>query len=247
MTSLFDLTGRIAAVTGAASGLGLEMAHGLEDHGATVIALVRRPDAAELSWLPESRRLHVDVLDEDSVTAAMARIVAEHGAIDVLVNSAGRGGRASALDYPAELWNDVMDTNVGGTFRSSRAAARHMLDRGRGSIINLASIGGVAGYPGSVGYQASKGAVVQLTRSLAMEWADRRVRVNAIAPSQFETAMSRGQWREDDSVRSFFAERTPFGIGDSKDIVGPAVFLASDASAMVTGHILAVDGGYLAQ
>ncbi|CAN5604837.1 SDR family oxidoreductase [soil metagenome] len=246
-SALFDLTGRIAAVTGANSGLGLAIARGLHDHGATVVALVRRPAAPELEWLPAEQRVAIDVLDDLSATGAIDAVVAAHGAIDVLVNSAGIGGRAAAVDYPEELWHSVIDTNLGGTFRVSRAAARHMIERGRGSIINLASIGGIAGYPGSVGYQASKGAVVQLTRSLAMEWAEHRVRVNAIAPSQFETTMSRSQWSEDDTVRRFFDQRTPFGIGDVRDIVGPAVFLASDAAAMVTGHILAVDGGYLAQ
>lgn len=247
MSGLFDLSGRIAAVTGANSGLGLEIARGLAEHGATVVALVRRPDASELAWLPEQDRVAIDVIDDASVTAAIDGVADRHGTIDVLVNSAGLGGRAPAIGYPDELWRAVIDTNLGGTFRVSRAAARHMIAHGRGSIINLASIGGIAGYPGSVGYQASKGAVVQLTRSLAMEWAEHRVRVNAIAPSQFETAMSRGQWSTDDSVRRFFEARTPFGIGDARDIVGPAVFLASDAAAMVTGHILAVDGGYLAQ
>lgn len=247
MPKLFDLTGRIAVVTGANSGLGLEIAHGLEEYGASVIALVRQPDAPQLDWLPEHRRLRMDVLDEQSVTGAIDRVVAAHGGIDILVNSAGVGGRAPAIDYPDDLWRSVIDVNVGGTFRVCRTVARHMIPRGRGSIINLASIGGIAGYPGSVGYQASKGAVVQLTRSLAMEWAEHRVRVNALAPSQFETAMSRSQWSKDDEVRRFFETRTPFGIGDAGDIVGPAVFLASDAAAMVTGHILAVDGGYLAQ
>jgi NAD(P)-dependent dehydrogenase (short-subunit alcohol dehydrogenase family) len=247
MSRLFDLGGRVAVVTGASSGLGLEIARGFAEHGATVVALVRRPEIADLAWLPEGQRLAVDVLDEASVARAMDRVVADHGRLDVLVNSAGVGGRAPAVDYPDDMWQAVMETNVRGSFWASRAAARHMLAQGSGSIINLASIGGLAGYPGSVGYQVSKGAVVQLTRSLAMEWADRGVRVNALAPSQFETSMSREQWKKDDSVRTFFAARTPLGIGDARDIVGPAVFLAADASAMVTGHILAVDGGYLAQ
>lgn len=114
--------------------------------------------------------------------------------------------------------------------------------------MNLASIGGVVGYAGSLGYQASKGGVVALTRTLAMEWAPHGVRVNAIAPSQFETALVRAQWEIEPSMRAMYEAKTPLGrIGQPDEIVGPAIFLASDAAAMVTGHVLAVDGGYLAQ
>ena len=168
--------------------------------------------------------------------------------IDVLVNSAGIGGRSPALDYPEDLWDSVMEINLRGTFLACRAAGRHMVAAGSGSIINIASVGGLAGYPGSLGYQASKGGVVALTRTLAIEWAPQGVRVNAIAPSQFESAIVLAQWEKEPDMRARWESHTPLGrIGQPDEIVGPAIFLASDAAAMVTGHILAVDGGYLAQ
>ncbi len=189
-----------------------------------------------------------DVTDAEAVAAAVDGLVAAAGRIDILVNSAGIGGRSPALDYPEDLWESVMDVNLRGTYLACRAAGRHMVPAGAGSIINIASVGGLAGYPGSLGYQASKGGVVALTRTLAVEWAPHGVRVNAMAPSQFESAIVLAQWEKEPDMRARWESRTPLGrIGQPDEIVGPAIFLASDAAAMVTGHILAVDGGYLAQ
>ena len=170
------------------------------------------------------------------------------GRIDIAVNSAGIGGRSPAVEYPEEMWDAVLAVNITGTFNVCRSVARHVVSARSGSIVNIASIGGVAGYPGSVGYQMSKGGVVQMTRTLAMEWAEHGVRVNAVAPSQFETELALAQWEAEPQMRAEFEARTPMGrIGQPEEIVGPVVFLASDAASMVTGHILAVDGGYLAQ
>ena len=249
--SRFSLDGRVALVTGAASGLGRAIAAGLAEAGARVRCVDRDADgndevARSIGEMADA--FAADVADPEAITAATDGLVEAAGRIDVLVNSAGIGGRSPALDYPEDLWDSVMEINLRGTFLACRAAGRHMVAAGSGSIINIASVGGLAGYPGSLGYQASKGGVVALTRTLAIEWAPQGVRVNAIAPSQFESAIVLAQWEKEPDMRARWESRTPLGrIGQPDEIVGPAIFLASDAAAMVTGHILAVDGGYLAQ
>lgn len=249
--SRFSLAGRVALVTGAASGLGRAIADGFAGAGARVRCVDRDAagnEAVARSIGEAADACTADVTDAEAVAAAIDGLVAEAGRIDVLVNSAGVGGRSPAVDYPEDLWDSVMDINLRGSFLACRAAGRHMVAAGSGSIINIASVGGLAGFPGSLGYQASKGGVVALTRTLAIEWAPRGVRVNALAPSQFESAIVLAQWEREPGMRADWESRTPFGrIGQPDEIVGPAVFLASDAAAMVTGHILAVDGGYLAQ
>ena len=247
----FSLAGRVALVTGAASGLGRAIAAGFAEAGARVRCVDRDAagnDEAARSIGENADAVTADVTDAAAVAAAVDGLVAEAGRIDVLVNSAGIGGRSPAVDYSEDLWDSVMDINLRGTYLACRAAGRHMVAAGSGSIINIASVGGLAGFPGSLGYQASKGGVVALTRTLAIEWAPEGVRVNAIAPSQFESAIVLAQWEKEPDMRADWESRTPLGrIGQPDEIVGPAVFLASEAAAMVTGHILAVDGGYLAQ
>lgn len=250
MTAAFSLAGRTALVTGAESGLGRAIATAFVDAGARVAGadLGVPPDESGSVSPGGVTRLHVDVADRDGVAGCVVAAIEALGGIDVCVNCAGVGGRAPATDYPDELWDRVMAINLTGSFAMARSVGRHMVARGSGSIVNIASVGGLVGYPGSVGYQASKGAIVQMTRTLAVEWGPHGVRVNAIAPGHIATELVQRQWVVEPELREFFLSRTPLGrLGDPADVANAAVFLASDASRMVTGQVLAVDGGYTSQ
>ena len=249
---LFSLAGRVAVVTGAASGLGRAVATGFADAGAFVVAAdlpgTELPDVAAELGPDRARPVELDVTRRDEVDGMVELALEAVGRVDVLVNSAGIGARGAAADYDPELWERVLAVNLTGTFNCCRAVGRRMLAAGAGSIINLASIGGLVGYAGSIGYQASKGGVVQITRTLAVEWASSGVRVNAIAPCTFETPVVARQRAAEPDLYPGMLARIPAGrFGEPGEIVGPALFLASDASSMVTGHILTVDGGYTAQ
>jgi gluconate 5-dehydrogenase len=249
---LFRLDNQVAVVVGGAGGLGAAIARGLGEAGAAVAVADANAGGAKTAadaLMAAGRRalaVTVDVTDAGSVEAMVTEVEARLGPIDVLVNSAGITHRSPAAEFPEAQWHRVIAVNLTGVFLASQAVGRRMIARGRGRIVNLASIAGELGLPGTLAYSASKGGVVQLTRALAVEWAPHNVRVNAIAPSWFRTQMGEGIHREpgyaDRAMR-----RVPMArMGEPGELVGAALYLASDASAMVTGHILAVDGGMLA-
>jgi len=238
----FRLDGEVAVITGGASGIGLVVAEALAAVGARVASFdvaASGPDAYK-----------VDVADEAQVKAAFAEVVARHGRVDVLFNNAGIAIRQPTTELTLENWNKVLAVNLTGVFLCAREAARHMLAGGRrGRIVNTASIMGVVGgglYP-NISYQATKGAVVNMTRALAVEWAGQGIRVNAIAPTWVRTPLTRAITEKPELVGRIEA-MTPMGrLAEPHESVGAVLFLVSRASAMVTGHVLAVDGGFLAQ
>jgi NAD(P)-dependent dehydrogenase (short-subunit alcohol dehydrogenase family) len=243
----FSLEAKRAVVTGSQSGLGRAITATFIAAGASVVGadITIEPELAGTTAEEGHSLLPLDLCDRSAIDQAVATSIELLGGIDICVNCAGIGGRSPAIEYPDELWDRVMATNVAGTFAMARAVAAHMIPRGSGSIVNIASVGGLVGFPGSVGYQASKGAVVQMTRSLAVEWGPYQVRVNAIAPGHIATELVRRQWLSEPELKEFFTARTPLGcLGEPVDIANAALFLASDAARMITGQVLSVDGGY---
>jgi len=240
--SEFRLDGDVAVVTGGASGIGRVVASAFAAVGAKVA--IFDVAAGGQGVYP------VDVADEAQVAAAFADVVARHGRLDILFNNAGIAIRQPTTELTLPDWSKVVAVNMTGVFLCAREAARHMLAAGRGGrIVNTASIMGVVGgglYP-NISYQATKGAVVNMTRALAVEWAGQGIRVNAIAPTWVRTPLTRGITEKPELVHRI-EQLTPMGrLAEPDEIVGAVLFLASRASAMVTGHILAIDGGFLAQ
>ena len=250
----FSLSGKVALVTGGGKGIGRGVALGMARSGARVHVLDRDLEAAEetagliVKEGMAAKAHRVDVGDEAEITAVMAAIASE-GAINILVNNAGLAIRKPSVDLSIADWDAVLKVNLTGVFLCARAAARHMIPNKTGASVTLASIMGLSGgglYP-NISYQATKGAVVNLTRALAVEWAPFGVRVNAVAPTWVRTDFIKPLTDSPDLLARMNA-MTPLGrIAEIDEVVGGIVYLASPAAAMVTGHTLAIDGGFLAQ
>ena len=248
-----DLSSKTAVVIGGTSGIGLALSTGLAQAGANVVPTSRRVDRVEAAVAKitkaggKSLALASDVTDRSSLEALVNATCAEFGKVDILVNCAGSTKRTPTLDVGDDEWNSIMETNLTGTLRACQIFGRKMLERKYGRIINIASLSSFIALYEVAAYSASKAAVASLTRSLAIEWAQNGVCVNAIAPGVFLTAMNHTLLTGGTPRSKEFLARTPMRrFGQVDELVGAAVFLASDAASFVTGHILAVDGGFLA-
>ena len=248
----FNLAGRTALITGSSSGIGHALASGLAGAGARIVLNGR--DARKLAVAAESLReagadvvgMPFDVTDGAAVAAAVDRIEAEIGAIDILVNNAGMQRRAPLEQFAESDWHELMKTNVDSVFLVGQAVARHMIERRRGKIINICSVQSELGRPGIAPYTASKGAVKMLTKGMAIDWGQYGIQVNGLGPGYFKTELTQALVNNAE-FSNWLINRTPSRRwGDVEDLVGAAVFLASDASNFVNGHILYVDGGVTA-
>jgi 2-deoxy-D-gluconate 3-dehydrogenase len=251
---MFDLQGRVAIVTGGNGGIGLGMAKGLAKAGARVVVAARNRDKSsaavrELKTLGcDALAIAVDVTDERSVDALVGDTIQQCGRIDILVNNAGINIRKPAHELPVAQWQQVIDTNLTSAFICSRAVHPHMLRGGGGKIINIGSMLSIFGAAFAPAYGASKGGIVQLTKSLAVGWAADNIQVNAVLPGWIDTDLTRQARQQLQGLNERVLARSPAGRwGTADDFEGIAVFLASTASAFITGTAIAVDGGYSTQ
>ncbi|HNX58294.1 MAG TPA: glucose 1-dehydrogenase [Spirochaetota bacterium] len=249
---MFDLTGKVALVTGASSGLGVQMAKALAKRGADIAIMARRMEKLE-KVAKEIRALGVrcfalrcDVTDTDRIKTAVQEVVNEYGKIDILINNAGDGGVGPAETTTDETWHRTVSVDLDGVFFMSREVGKHMLEKKAGRIINIASMYGMVGNMalGTAAYHAAKGGVVNLTRALAAEWSKHGITVNSICPGYFETELTVDTLKTE-SFQAYMKASVPVGrYGEAGELDAAVVFLASDAASYVTGAILPVDGGY---
>lgn len=246
---IFDLTGRLALVTGSSKGIGFAIARGLSDAGATIVLNGRdreQLEKARAALAAEGRNVHArsfDVTDARDVERAVAEIESEIAPIEILFNNAGIQHRTPLEDFPLEAWERLKAANIDSVFFVGQAVAKRMIPRRRGKIINIASVQSELARPGIAPYTATKGAVKMLTKGMATDWARHGLQVNAIGPGYFRTELN-AALMADPEFTAWLEKRTPAGRwGNVDELIGAAVFLASDASSFVNGHVLYVDGG----
>jgi NAD(P)-dependent dehydrogenase (short-subunit alcohol dehydrogenase family) len=249
--ALFRLDGRVAVVTGASSGLGERFARCLHAVGATVVVVARRVERLEalVADLPGSIALPADLADGDERERVMAAAIERCGSLDILVNNAGLGRKVSIEDESLDWFRGAMELNVTAMWHLSKLAGAQMVPKGRGAIVNVASMLGLVGSTPikQAHYSASKGAVINLTREVALQWARKGVRVNALCPGWFESEMTAGM-ESDDGAQGFIKQNSPIPrMGYAHELDGALVFLCSDASSFMTGQLLVVDGGWTAR
>ena len=251
-SGLFDLSGKQALITGSSQGIGFALARGLAEAGAKIVLNGR--DRGRLSDAAEALRsdgasvseLAFDATDHEAVRAAIDGFESSDGAVDILINNAGMQHRTELENFPADAFEKLLQTNIASVFHVGQAVARHMIKRGAGKIINIASVQTSLARPGIAPYTATKGAVGNLTKGMATDWAKHGLQCNAIAPGYFDTPLN-AALVADSEFSAWLEKRTPAGRwGKVEELVGACIFLASDASSFVNGHTLYVDGGITA-